>query len=1386
MKRAGIDIGSLYIGGAVIEDGKVSDVFYREHRGDIAGTLKTLLSMPGYRAFDSIGVCGNFLNMGGGVIDSSLASIEGIKFLIPGCRNVFTIGGETFSLILYDENGEYREHSINPPCAAGTGAFIEQQAKRLHLTVPDLAERALNYTDRTPLIATRCAVFAKTDITHAMQEGYSLDAVCAGLCEGIARNVLDTLVKGREMTSPAAVTGGVSLNKKIVDSIRVILKIDTNVPEHSQVSGAIGAALLGSSSELDLGSILPSDRFRKNVREPLEITLTDYPDFSRYRIFYKNDVEVFFPSKSSNNNSSMTDVLKEGAFLGIDIGSTSTKAVLINGNGETAGGFYTSTGGDPVASVQRLIKTIKSLITDQNIVIRGACTTGSGRKMIKALFNADLEINEITAHAKAAVLLNPLVDTIIEIGGQDSKFTRLRNGEVYYSNMNYVCAAGTGSFIEEQAKRLGVSLDDFSELALGARAPYTSDRCTVYMERDLGVLLSENWSKEALAAAVLNSVRDNYLAKVVGRSPIGDYIAFQGATARNKALVTSFEQVLKKTIHVSPLCHLTGALGAALTCHEARTPASGFIWDIRGLILEKEECRLCANRCMLTVLAKDGIRTGWGMKCGRDYSDTKTKKKTKSGPEKRFQKIMGPLLKPASRAPKRRGITIGLVNALYNADYMPLWTRFLTGLGYDVKVTKPSRLSMEEGKKTVNSDFCAPMIISHGYIKQSLDDNVDYIFYPAVVNEKDTEYSGEHLFKNKTNDAYFCYYSQYLPTIVSKLTSFDVSSKLISPLIYFNHMDTGQITHDIYEEMASKLCGLEYSEVEKAFKIAYHEFINIKKIWGDVYNGDDRASDNGENIKIALFGRPYVVFDPVLNTGIPAKLEELGARVYWQEEFSLDGFDPAYANKYYERMHWHYGKRIIKLAEYVARTDNLFAVYLTCFRCSPDSFLSSYVRDIMAHYNKPFLILQLDEHSSDVGYTTRVEAGIRTFKNYMMKKQKAPAPAAVTRARNDLPEKGDTVLIPYLDQLISRFWVNCFRKAGFHSLLLDAEEKSLNTGYQYVNGGECMPLVSIAGSVVDKVISEKLDPEKTFLYIPTSCLACNFPQFPILSDLIFKSAGIKGVKIGLINSMTPGKILPRTLAIKMFESYIVGCIIYKMYNRIKPYEVVRGNTENAFQKTREIMNNAILTGLDLRKTLSEAVMMFRDIDQDLSCPRKPRIGLIGDLYVKYNEVMNQKIQSLVEELGGELVIPSMTEYPFHFYDADIRLFGDDPRHYKLLRSIEHRFERVAADIIGDQLEPDFAECVDHMEEYKIKHYITGETSINIGRALYYIKHKTVDAILHINPMFCCPGVVTSSIYRKIQEDFDIPIIDIFYDGTGNPNSVLIPHMHYLHQRSPTR
>jgi predicted CoA-substrate-specific enzyme activase len=1401
MKRIGIDIGSLYLGAVVLEDGEIRDLQYREHRGDIQAALANIMAVPAYKDFHTLGVTGNFPERREGVIDNTLALIEGARVLLPDCRNVFAVGGQTFALILFDEQGGYREHSVNAPCAAGTGSFIEQQAERLGLSAAQLAAKAAAFEGKRPVIATRCAVFAKTDIIHAMQEGYSLEAICAGLCDGIARNVLDALIKGREIEDPVGFIGGVSLNRAIAAGMERILGRNVQVPAYSQVVGAVGAATLGGLESFQPGLIGNQAR-QRDSREPLQLSLSNYPDFGAFSIQNRDGVEIFLPGGStdtvsdggSSGDGKRLGPMKPagGVYIGIDIGSTSTKAVLIDRKEAILGGFYTATGGQPIRAVQSLIRSINRTFSAGWLQILGVATTGSGRMIIKELFNADRAMNEITAHARAAVFLHPQADTIIEIGGQDSKFTLLRDGEVYYSTMNYVCAAGTGSFIEEQAKRLEVSLEEFSEMAFGSRAPFTSDRCTVYMERDLNTLLGEGWSKQALAAAVLNSVRDNYLAKVVSKTALGDYIVFQGATGRNKALVAAFEQHLEKPIHVSPYCHLTGALGAALLCRDSQAEAgterkkSSFIWEIRDLTISEEICRRCANRCSLTVVETGSRKSGWGMKCGREYGSRRRSEPEPSAPEKRFARIVEPLYESPgvernTGHPSRAGrssITIGIPQGLYNLGYAPLWYAFLTRLGFSVRLSKPDRAALDQGKALVNSDFCAPMILAHGYVGQLAEQDVDYLFSPAISSEEDPEFEGTRLYRQKTRDSYYCYYSQYLPTIINKLTAMDVEPKLISPLISFNSMDLEDAAEAIFTEMAGKLpVKLELGEVAEALHRANAAFREQKKRWSRTLS-EQLSVDGGDQPNVLLLGRPYVLFDPVLNLGLPAKLEREGARLFWQEEIDLEGFQPEYAGRYYERMHWHFGKQILKAAEYCAQQPNLFAVYLSCFRCSPDSFLLSYVKDIMGQYDKPFLILQLDEHASDIGYATRIEAGLQSFRNYLLANKRPPVQLK-TRPRNDLPEKNDRVLIPNLDPLTACFWEACFRKAGYDAALLEPDERALNTGYRYTNGGECMPLISLIGGVIEKVKREALDPEKTFFFIPTTCLACNFSNFPILSDLAFESAGLKGLKIGLINTMAPGEILPQTLATKMLESNILGGVIYKMFHRIMPYELNRGETEEVLWESRERIARAILDGEDLRSVLSGIVEDFQKIERDESAGRKPRIGLIGDLYVKYNNLVNQNVQKVVQDLGGELWIPSLTELPFHFYDADVRLYGDDSRHYRLLKTIEKRYERLAASLIEEQEEPDFAECVELMEEYKVTHYIVGESSINIGRALYYIEHGLVDAILHVNPIFCCPGVVSASIYRRIQEDFGIPIIDIFYDGTGSPNKVLIPYLHYL-------
>ncbi len=1389
-RRLGIDIGSLYLTAVLIEDRAVVRSVYREHGGEIDAALDSVRADPGFGSPDTVGVTGSLANPGGRIIDGMLATVEGARWILPDSRNIIFIGGQSFSLILLDEQGKYREHTANPPCAAGTGSFLEQQAERLGLTVQELSRRAASFRGKAPRIATRCAVFAKTDITHAMQEGHSLDAICAGLCEGISRSLLDTLLKGRELSSPVGLVGGVSLNARIAASIETHLGRSVVVPAHSPLVGALGAALLGTASPVDFRDLFPKKTVGRTVREALPRNLADYPALHAFSIEERDGVETFLPNGKAAAGA--------GVFMGIDIGSTSTKAVLIDRDAQILGGYYARTGGDPIAAVQRLLRSMTRGSDAASPALLGVSTTGSGRRMIREVFQADREVNEITAHAKAAVFLHPGVDTVIEIGGQDSKFTRIRDGDVYLSAMNYVCAAGTGSFIEEQAKRLGVSLAEFSEMALADRAPFTSDRCTVYMERDLGAMLGEGWSRPSLAAAVLHSVRDNYLSKVVARSPLGKEIVFQGATARNRALVAAFEQHLGTPIHVSPWCHLTGALGAALLCREQGLTGSRFLWDTRPVAVQSEECRLCVNRCHLTVVQRGDARTGWGMKCGRDYAERSPAAhagaEEVAGIERRFALRMAPLfaappdLSPPAR--RRAHITIGIPRCLASVSYGPLWHAFLSRLGFTVRESEEKGSAMEEGAAVVNSDFCAPMILAHGYVKQLLDSGVDYLFLPSVTNERDGEAPVIGGFRRKGTDSAFCYYSQYFPTVVDKLTAFTMKGRLIAPLVAFREMSDEKIALTLHAALQEHFPDLDPGETREAFQDAYALLQSAQGLWGKTFTRETAAKGTDGPLRVVLMGRPYVAFDPLLHLSLPRAFEKLGAEVYWQDELDLETHEPGYGNKYLERMHWHFGRQIIRVAEMAARTENLYPVFLTSFRCSPDAFLLSYVKDIFSHYGKPFLILQLDAHASDVGYATRIEAALQSFRSHRGRETREEggdgkgAAAAVTHARDDALRGGDTVLIAAMDSLISTFWAQSFSRAGHPALLLDASAAALNTGYRFASGGECMPLAAIVGAAIERVQGEGLNPAETFFFIPTIPMACNMPQFPIFAEMAFQAAGIGGIRIGRINFMALGDSLPQSLAIKLLESYIVACILYKLQFRIRPYEKTVGDTERAFNAARDLISSAILAGTELRTSLGRAADLFRAVPRDETRGRKPRIALLGDLYVKYNAVVNEGIQSTVEAMQGELVVSSMSEYALHFFDIGIRQYGEDDRSYRLLRTIEGRYESIVKDLLEDQAEPDYAECVRLTDKYGLRHYLPGETAINVGRALFLCERGSVEAIIHVNPLFCCPGVVTASLFRKIQEDFGIPIIDIFYDGTGNPNKVLIPHLHYLRQRSP--
>ncbi|MBI4776385.1 MAG: hypothetical protein HY788_19780 [Deltaproteobacteria bacterium] len=561
----------------VTSEKEIGKTAYQFHHGDIPETLTRMMN-----DFDPERISGVAATSSTPSIlkadrryDNRIAVIEAASRFHKKIGAILIVGGSAYGLIGFDENGRYRSFRTNTSCAAGTGSFLDQQARRLNLESTEaLSEKAFSNRESIPKIASRCAVFAKTDLVHAQQEGYTLEQICDGLCYGLAKNIVDMLALDREPFNPVLFTGGVSGNRAVVRHIASISGKEIIVDE-TGVYGAIGAAFLlvdeGVGENVapfktadDL--LGPETVPKKYFHDRLELTLSQYPEFGgleKYE-YAAVDTGVSCPVEVDIYET-LTPASDYEVILGVDVGSTSTKAVLLNPDRRVLAGFYTATAGRPVAAVQRLFSSMDDMAEKRNIGLRmmGAATTGSGRKFAGKIIGADIVVDEITAHARAACEIDPDVDTIIEIGGQDSKFTTLKDGRVTFSIMNNVCAAGTGSFIEEQARTLGCPLAEYSSRTEGQKSPIVSDRCTVFMERDMNHYLSEGYTVDEVLASVLHAIRENYLTKVAIEGSIGNTVFFQGATAKNRALVAAFEQRLQKPIHVSKYCHLTGAWGAA-------------------------------------------------------------------------------------------------------------------------------------------------------------------------------------------------------------------------------------------------------------------------------------------------------------------------------------------------------------------------------------------------------------------------------------------------------------------------------------------------------------------------------------------------------------------------------------------------------------------------------------------------------------------------------------------------------------------------------------------------------------------------------------------------------------------------------------------------------
>lgn len=905
------------------------------------------------------------------------AIARAVDLLHPEVRTVFEMGGETSKFLRLGPDPASGslgiiDYSTNGDCAAGTGAFLDQQAKRLKFAVEDIGS-IVAQAERSAQIAGRCSVFAKSDMIHAQQKGFAPPEVLRGLCKAVAVNYKAAVVKGRVPEAPVVFIGGVSANSAVVRELRDVFELSEDalrVPEAAESFGAVGAAVM---------SLVAGDVGTEAVREQLarltgERRETGYdfatsPPLSLARVkLLRNEVKPY----QLPGNGQLIE-----AYLGLDIGSVGTKLVIIDQQGEVVHSIFTRTEGRPIEVVTRYMRELEQAV-GAKVRVLAVGTTGSGRELIGELVGADSITDEITCHKTGATfvgdrLLGKRPQTIFEIGGQDSKYISLESegdgsGDtiVVDFTMNEACAAGTGSFLEERAEELGVSIkDEFSAEAFKSRAPIKlGERCTVFMERDVNTCMQRGAKREDVIAGLAYSVVYNYINRVVRGRPIGDCVFFQGGTAYNDAVAAAFSAITGKEIIVPPHNVLLGAIGAALLARE-KVATTGQTTRFRGFHLDEVDyaireftCKGCGNHCSVQEFTVQGEKTFWGDKCSDRY-----RKRAKSDRKPIIADLVS-LRKELLYAddqgdPAGATTTVGVPLAMYTHDLLPLYRRFFRDCGFKFVLSdETNRQTIRMGYDCVVAEPCFPIIVAHGHVADLVEKRVDYIWLPNILSAES---------KFAARESHVCPWGQTLPFIIRQAPAFKAwHGRILCPTV---RMQSGPA--EMGEQMIATAASLGVSRrvAEKAFAAGWAALGVFRAKYQEAgREALDILRDTGEN-GVVLVGRPYNLHDPGVTLATARKLRELyGVNLIPIDALPLADTDISDVNA---NMYWEYGRRILAAGKLVADYPNLHMIYITNFKCGPDSFVKTFVRPASG---KPFLSLQFDGHSNDAGMMTRCEA----------------------------------------------------------------------------------------------------------------------------------------------------------------------------------------------------------------------------------------------------------------------------------------------------------------------------------------------------------------------------------------------------------------------------
>ncbi|MHA1565687.1 MAG: acyl-CoA dehydratase activase, partial [Alphaproteobacteria bacterium] len=1207
MLHLGIDVGSVSCKVALLDDARaIHYLCYQRHQGRPMEAARAMLAAlfrqtPPSRIGTMVGTgsAGRSLCevLGIDFVNELICQAAAMRHLHPKVRTVIEMGGQDSKVVFLSDGdadaqtgvGDMADFTMNTNCAAGTGSFLDQQATRLGVNIEnEFGELALK-SETPPRVAGRCSVFAKSDMIHLQQQATPVHDIVAGLCLGLARNLKGSLCQGKEVIAPVAFCGGVASNAGVVRALENVFELGSGgliVPDESAVTAAIGAVLTQLRQGPGAGS----------AQEPrvLLARLDEY--IKQNRTVGHRLAPLAQPSNPAPASCVHSDIVSQAraagnkipAYIGIDVGSISTNVVVMDEQKRVLSKAYLMTASRPLEAVRKGIEIVGAEVKDI-VDIRGAATTGSGRYLTGDFAGADLVINEITAQATGAAIVDPSVDTIFEIGGQDSKYISLEEGVVVDFEMNHACAAGTGSFLEEQAERLGMNIkEEFAREALASTAPIRlGERCTVFMESDLLSYQQQGAERPDLVAGLSYSIVTNYLNRVVGHRKIGHRIFFQGGTAFNRAVVAAFEAVTGKPIIVPDHHEVTGALGAAelarrhmsqLT-HESsdgETPASTF----RGFELAQLEyqvrsfeCTHCPNNCEIKEVILPGADPlYYGSRC--DRYNLKEKTKTDHIPDlfSERQRLLehhaglGTAVAGNNGSPRR---VVGIPMCLSNYQLLPLWGTFFRELGFDVVTSgSSSKKVIHAGVDSVLSQPCFPVKVAHGHVIELAKRDVDFIWLPSIVSMP-ADYP-----ENQHNQ--LCPYVQTIPyqvRVALQAKGIDLTGPGNHLLdLHVRFQDGLKMLRRTLHPLAAKL-RISKSQINRALDVAQ----NAQQAF------DDACLDRGRQIladldpeqkACVIVSRPYNGCDPGVSLDLPRKLRDMNVLPIPMDFLDLDAANITEPELQRE-MYWKYGQRIFRAAHIIRDHRRLNAIYISNFSCGPDSFIITLFKELMTSTDaaghetrKPALVLEIDEHSADAGVITRLEAFHESLKAV---ESRTPVAAAVAPGpATQSPRSpwrhawgdcaGRTLYIPWMGDH-ARALAAAFRHCGQPAEAMPrGDEETLRWGRQYTSGKECLPCAITTGDMLKKINEFADQPDKLAFFMPSGSGPCRFGQYNCLQNLVLKQAGMPNT-IPIVAPNQDNRFYegfkrfrkdPTRLA---FGGIAMTDLLLKVLLKLRPYEV---------------------------------------------------------------------------------------------------------------------------------------------------------------------------------------------------------------------------------------